>query len=153
MRKRSWTDKELEQGVKASKSMAEVCRTLGLKVRGGNYRTLKKHISRLALSTIHFENTLYRPGSRSHNKIDLVDLLKEGVEYYGWRLKQRLIAAGIKKDICERCGQSSVHNNKPLTLQLDHINGVHTDNRIENLRILCPNCHSQTETYGNKSKK
>lgn len=67
-------------------------------------------------------------------------------------LKKRLINSGKLLNICAICHQPPVHNGRPLTLQLDHINGIHNDNRIENLRILCPNCHTQTPTYGPKNK-
>ena len=77
----------------------------------------------------------------------------ENSNYHSSQLKKRLIQEGIKKDICEICGCSNIWNNIPLTLQLDHINGNHYDNRLENLRIVCPNCHSQTETFSNKRAK
>lgn len=68
-------------------------------------------------------------------------------------LRKRLIKDGLLKNVCSICLCRPVHNNKPLTLQLDHINGVNNDNRLNNLRLLCPNCHSQTETFGGKNKK
>jgi hypothetical protein len=66
-----------------------------------------------------------------------------------FRLKARLIAAGLKEDRCERCGLDSWRG-KPLSLQVHHANGVADDNRIENIRLLCPNCHSQTPTHSRK---
>ena len=64
-----------------------------------------------------------------------------------------MIAENLKQDICEICGQTNLWNGKPLVLQLDHINGNHYDNRLENLRIVCPNCHTQTDTFGSKRNK
>lgn len=61
-------------------------------------------------------------------------------------IKRRLILAGILENRCELCGISEWRG-KPLSIQIDHINGVRDDNRLENLRMLCPNCHSQTDTF------
>jgi HNH endonuclease len=67
-------------------------------------------------------------------------------------IKRRLLADGILRNVCEECGISEWRN-KPLSIQLDHRNGIKTDHRLENLRMLCPNCHSQTETFGVKNRK
>lgn len=66
-------------------------------------------------------------------------------------IKKQLIKAGIFEEICCLCKIGTIWNNKSLTLHLDHINGINDDNRIENLRLLCPNCHSQTDTFGSKN--
>jgi 5-methylcytosine-specific restriction endonuclease McrA len=65
-------------------------------------------------------------------------------------LKRRFIAAFLVSEECAICGQLPVWNGHPLTLQLDHINGINNDHRPENLRLLCPNCHTQTPTYAGK---
>jgi Zn finger protein HypA/HybF involved in hydrogenase expression len=67
----------------------------------------------------------------------------------GPAMKVKLIDAGLKEDRCECCGSLPLWQGKPLTLQLDHIDGNHYNWKLENLRILCPNCHTQTVTYGN----
>ena len=69
-----------------------------------------------------------------------------------FRLKKRIINENLIEYKCSICGIEN-WNNKPIVLQLDHINGNNRDNRIENLRFLCPNCHSQTETFCKKNKK
>lgn len=67
-------------------------------------------------------------------------------------VKRHLLEAGILKNVCEECGLRE-WNGRTLVMQLDHRNGVRDDNRLDNLRMLCPNCHSQTETYGARNKK
>lgn len=68
-------------------------------------------------------------------------------------LKKRIIDERLLPYTCAECSNNGQHNGKKLSLQLDHINGISDDNRLENLRFLCPNCHSQTETYAGKSTK
>lgn len=82
--------------------------------------------------------------------LPLAELLGQGKSRYN--IKQRLIRSGMLRNRCEQCGLAEWRG-KPLSIQIDHINGVGTDHRLENLRMLCPNCHSQTETYGGNNKK
>lgn len=67
-------------------------------------------------------------------------------------IKQRLLRAGLLENRCMECGLSEWLG-EPLTVQIDHINGIHDDYRFENLRMLCPNCHSQTDTHGSKNRR
>lgn len=80
----------------------------------------------------------------------LEKLLRDGKSRYN--IKHRLIRAGLLQNRCDECGLSEWHG-KPLVAHIDHINGVKNDHRLENLRMLCPNCHSQTETYGGHNAK
>ena len=80
------------------------------------------------------------------------DILIENSPYHNiYRLKLRLLKEHLLEYKCGICGNKGEWNGFPLTLQLDHINGIHTDHRLENLRFLCPNCHSQTETFSGKN--
>lgn len=90
---------------------------------------------------------------RKNKQIPLSEILVENSNYNRQRLKKRLIEEGIMEDVCAVCEQLPYWNNRELVLQLDHINGNGKDNRIENLRIICPNCHSQTSTFAGKKLK
>jgi Zn finger protein HypA/HybF involved in hydrogenase expression len=81
------------------------------------------------------------------------DIFCENSTYLnGASIKKRLYKMGVKEE-CTGCGLGPEWRGLPLTLQLEHINGVHNDNRLENLAILCPNCHSQTSTFAGKNIK
>jgi 5-methylcytosine-specific restriction endonuclease McrA len=80
----------------------------------------------------------------------LEEMLRDGTRHGRWNLKRRLIAAGIKANVCEECGLTEWCG-RPIALELHHRNGVGRDNRLENLAILCPNCHSQTENFGGRN--
>ena len=94
-----------------------------------------------------------KPKEEGKGKINLKEIL-EGLHpsYQTFKIKLRLFSEGIKTNVCEICGISEWNNTK-LNCELDHINGNSRDHRLENLRILCPNCHSQTDTFRAKNIK
>jgi hypothetical protein len=149
------TDEDLKAAVAASVSVNEVLRRLGVKSLCGNWRTTKRRITRLGLDTTHFLGKAARKARPSvrEPKTPLSAILVSGSDYGGgtYRLKQRLLAAGMLKTACACCGLGSTWNGLPLVLALDHINGDRFDNRIDNLRLLCPNCHSQQDTFSGKN--
>ena len=155
MAKADWSKENLSKIVAESYSNAEVLRALGLKEAGGSYLQLKKHIEKYQLDTSHFTGALWHSNpklSAEDKKLNkLEDILKEGTNYGSDNLKKRLIEAGYKEAKCENpeCGITE-WNGKPAPLELHHINGNHYDNRLENLQILCANCHRQTDTYGKR---
>jgi hypothetical protein len=90
---------------------------------------------------------------KSVNKIPLNDIIEGNhPEYQTFKLKKRLINEGLKFNICEIC-EISEWNGNILSMQLDHIDGNPHNHLLNNLRMICPNCHSQTETYCGKNKK
>jgi Zn finger protein HypA/HybF involved in hydrogenase expression len=144
--------KKIIEIVKNSLSIAEVCRKMNIRPVGGNYKTLKNCFIINNINTSHFTGQGWNVGKRYRyfgKRFKLEDILIEKSTYTNnERLKIRLINAGLKEYKCENCGLIEWKGEK-ISLHLDHKNGDNLDNRLENLRILCPNCHSQTETYCN----
>jgi len=81
------------------------------------------------------------------------EVFVENSDYSRHSLKKRIIKQNLMEYKCQCCGLGDKWNNEIISLQLDHINGINNDNRIENLRFLCPNCHSQQDTYAAKNRK
>jgi Zn finger protein HypA/HybF involved in hydrogenase expression len=88
----------------------------------------------------------------SKRKIPMSDILVENSSYARHNLKRRLLQENLLEYRCSCCSNTGEYNSSPLVLQLDHINGVNDDHRLENLRFLCPNCHSQQDTYAAKNR-
>lgn len=149
---RKWKDEDLINAVKTSRNIREVFGKLGFKTDAtGNYKNLERHIKRLDIDISHFSRW-HMPESYCKS-IPLEQLLVKNSMVSGY-FKKRIIKAGLLKEICYICNIDTWHNKK-LTLQLDHTNGDRNDNRIENLRLLCPNCHSLTSTFcrGKRNKE
>ncbi len=145
---------EYEEAVKHSKSVAEVCRYLGLKCAGGNYKTTNQAIKEYNIDTSHFTGQGWNVGLKfkPYKEYSLEDVLVENSNYGSSKLKSKLLKSGMKEYKCECC-QRTEWNGDPIPLELHHINGDNTDNRLENLQILCPNCHAQTDHYRGKNIK
>jgi len=120
---------------------------LGFDLSGGNYAAVKRRIRRLGLDTSHWFKG--RPPAGK----PLVDLLSPGASGSRGYIKRRLINAGVLRHECYECGQQPMWRGKPLVLVLDRINGVNDDYTPENLRLLCPNCNSQTPTFCGRNMK
>lgn len=136
--------------VKESTSFTEVVRKLNMGLSHGNRQTILKYIKKYELDISHFVGG-YKKTRNNVRYSNIEDVLIENSPIDRGSLKKRLLKAGLKKSVCEECGQDENWRGKKISIQLDHVNGYNTDNRIENLRMLCPNCHSATETYSNRN--
>ena len=128
---------------------------MALDVSGANYRLLRLRIRKLGLDTAHWLGQAHSRGTkRPHaRRQSLQELLCENSSYTNLTvLKRRLLDAGVLAYGCSVCQNTGTWLGQALTLHLDHANGVADDHRVENLRLLCPNCHSQTATYAGRNK-
>jgi len=153
-----YTPEELKEAVKTSGSIRQALKKLGVAPYGGNYDVFRKAVKHYDISVDHFHGQGWNKGDKSgilkkaRRHLSLEEILQENVSYASSKLRQRLIKAGLKQHKCEVCDLEE-WNKQPISLELDHINGNRNDNRLENLRILCPNCHAQTDTYRGKNRK
>jgi hypothetical protein len=150
-----YTKEILEPLVKNSRSYLEVLKKLGIKSSGSIHTHIKNRISIYKIDTSHFLGKAANKGGKYHtsklpNESILVNARKNRRETIA-RLRRVLLDSGLEEK-CKECNLLPIWNNKRIVLQVDHINGDCLDNRIENLRFLCPNCHSQTDTFGYKKK-
>ena len=138
-------DAEIIRACNEAQTMSQAAAKLGI-----HFNTLKSRAVKLGC---------YQPnqGGKGTNKkggnpaIPLDEILEgKHPQYQTFKLKNRLFKTGMKVNECEECGIND-WNGQPLNCELDHINGERTDHRLENLRILCPNCHSQTSTFRAKN--
>ena len=152
---RSWTDEQLKLAVMTQKSYRAVIKTLGLVPAGGNYAQVQARVLELDISTAHFTGSGWNKGTTYHTKTRpaIEELLIDGSSIQSYKLKRRLYEEGLKEQKCEICGWAEISSDGRIPLELDHINGRHNDNRLENLRVLCPNCHSLQPTHRGKNKK
>jgi hypothetical protein len=153
-RKRSWTIDQLKKAVLESPSYRQVLSKLGLREAGGNYDQLKKYVKELNIDISHFKGKAWNKGLRGIGKpiIPLEKILVLSSSFQSFKLKNRLFKVGLKKPKCEQCGWAKTNLSGNSPLELDHINGDRHDNRINNLRILCPNCHSLQPTHREKNR-
>lgn len=155
MRMKSWNKSDLINAVNKSTSVRKVLFCLKLKAAGGNYSQINKFIKEYKINTAHFKGKAWNKGLTGMGKplIPLRDILIKNSNYQSYKLKRRLFGVGLKKQECEECGWAKKAKDGRLPLELDHINGDSKDNRLSNLRVLCPNCHSLKETHRGRNRK
>lgn len=157
MKREKYTKENLETLAKDAISVSDILRSLGLALSGGNHSHIKSRLVKFDIDVSHFVGSRFNAGERHMrlNKLSHEVVLSNnrlnGRREQSHILRRALVSFGVK-EICSICGCSN-WNGKELRLQIDHINGDGCDNRPENLRFLCPNCHSQTENFGSKNKK
>jgi hypothetical protein len=151
-----YTKESLEPIVKRCGSIRQVLKELGLKESGGNYKNIKTRIKLLDIDTSHFHGMLWNKGKTWSKTKDLSSKLVEystystGLPVSTYVLKNQLLKLGYKVHICEMCNNTKWMEKK-IPLELHHVNGNRFDNRIENIQLLCPNCHALTDNYRGKN--
>ena len=150
---RTWTDQQLIEAFDNSRSIRQILDKLHLRPTGGNYKSIKVQLQRLNLdqSLLKGQSWLKGTNYRTRQPRSLDEILVNGSHVKTSSLRKRLVREGVLINICVECKISDYYNNKPIVLHLDHIDGNNTNNLLENLRLLCPNCHSQTDTYCGKN--
>jgi hypothetical protein len=150
---KKYTDKQLEEAVKTSHSIRAVLKKIGLTPAGENYESIKKRIRKLDLDTSHFlGQAILRGKTHTYGTRPLEEVLVHKKLENTWKLKNRLLREGIKKHQCERC-QITEWLGEPIPLELHHKDGDRTNNTLQNIELLCPNCHALTDNYRGSKKK
>ncbi len=152
---RKWNKNDLPKIVKNSWSIREVIIELGLVPAGGNYVQVKNAIVEANIDITHFTGKGWRKNRKFEftPKKPLQTILVKDSQFQSHKLKKRLFREGLKKPACEICGWAKSADDGRIPVELDHINGDRYDNRLENLRILCPNCHSLQSTHRGMNQK
>ena len=157
---RPYTKEWLEELCADSFSYAEVLRKAGRKQAGGNQTTLKKKIQEFNIDISHFTGQLWNKGKtrkedpriKSNEKYTLKEVFIENSPVTQKVLRGYVERHQILEYKCQKCSCDGHWQDGEISLEIDHINGNNSDNRIENLRYLCPNCHALTDTYRGKNK-
>lgn len=149
-----YTKEQLENACLKAKSYRTVLNQLGLKEAGGNYATIKKKIEEFQIDISHFTGRGWNAGLKfkPNPAIPLCDILISDSNYQSSKLRKRLLKEGYFDHKCYNCNLTEWMGS-PITLELEHIDGNHSNNSIDNLTLLCPNCHALTPTWRGRKLK
>jgi Zn finger protein HypA/HybF involved in hydrogenase expression len=156
MTKYKYSDIDFAIAIGNSFSIREALKKLGVAPHGGSYKIFKTRIKNLKIDISHFTGQAHLKDKKNIHvkKVEFAEMLvSNSSRAMSSNHKQRIIEAGLLKNKCAKCSIENLWQGMPVILHIDHINGDNFDHRIENLRLLCPNCHSQTPTYCAKNKK
>lgn len=151
MKLRKYTLDQLKEAVANSFSKRQVLDKLGITPAGGNYATLRKAIDVFQIDTSHFKGNGWSKGKTFGPKRCIEEYLNNKYPITSHRLRLRLLSEGIFPHQCQNCGLTEWLGD-PIPLELEHIDGNHQNNNLDNLSLLCPNCHAKTPTYRGKNK-
>lgn len=151
----NWDIDDLEKAASEATSIRQVIFKLGLVPAGGNYQQVKTALEKHNIDTGHFTGKGWRKDQKFSftPKIELRKILTKHSTFQSFKLKKRLFIEKLKEPKCELCGWAEIAQDGRIPVELDHINGDRYDNRLENLRILCPNCHSLQQTHRGMNQK
>lgn len=144
---------DLKKIIDKSNSVTEVLKIFGLRNVGNNFKILREICQKEGWDYSKITNLRGRSKPQVNTAFPIEQCLVENSNYCRSSLKRRVISLGLLENKCSVCNLLPEWQGKVLSLQLDHINGIPNDNRIENLRIICPNCHSQTSNFAGKKLK
>ena len=145
--KHKYTKELLEPLVKESKNWTELFKKLGIINGGGNYNHIKKHLIKHEISTDHFVSKGESIKQTKYALTELDLLFSINSPYSRQTVKRYIYTLGLKPIECELCGLGEEWQGKKMSLILDHINGINNDHRLENLRLVCPNCNATLDTH------
>jgi 5-methylcytosine-specific restriction endonuclease McrA len=156
-----WTTshEELQRILDTSNTISEILTRFNLHPLAGNRKSLKLRLKQENFNLDNFNENhknymkIIRGNLSKSNSKSIEDILVESSSFSSSEVKKKLLKFNLLEYKCSLCGLEDIWNGKKISLQLDHINGINNDNRLENLRLLCPNCHSQTETFSGKHRK
>ncbi|MFW3459921.1 HNH endonuclease signature motif containing protein [Streptomyces microflavus] len=148
-----WTKEVLQAAVASSTTMCEVLRRLGLEVVGGQHTHISRRVKALGIDTSHFSAPVRKGEVRRRRPEELLVDRSQNLarRIPGERLKRAMVALGATER-CALCGTGRTWRDRPLPLEVDHIDGNWRNNQPQNLRFLCPNCHSTTDAYRGRGK-